>query len=346
MPKYVFAVTIGDPAGIGPEITARMLAEVNGRNDNHGIAVGEASALERGALADGLDVEIRSVDRFDVPPQEGVLDVVDVGVLGDKLPGWGVIDAGAGRSSVAAIEQATHAALAGAVDGIVTGPISKAAIWASGSQHLGHTEMLGELTGVNAPDTMFVVRKTEVEGKQLRVFFATRHMSLRNALANLTRENLVASIKRAIRALQVFGAEHPMLAVAALNPHAGEGGAFGMEEIQVIRPAIEQAVAEGLHVVGPISADAVFHHGLIGRYDGILALHHDQGHIPTKTFDFTGTISVTVGLPILRTSVDHGTAFDIAGQGIADHRAMESAYLQAVQYAPRAPAIREAYGNG
>lgn len=345
MPDYVFALTMGDPLGIGPEITAKTLAEVNGRNGHHGIAVGEASALERGAAAAGLDVEVRRVERFDVLPQDGVLDVVDVGVLGDKLPDWGIVDAKAGRSAVMAIERATLAALAGEIDGVVTGPINKEAIWASGSKHLGHTEMLGELTGVSDQDTMFVVRKTRFEGKQLRVFFATRHMSLRKALDSLTRESLVASIERASRALQVFGESHPSLAVAALNPHGGEGGAFGTEEMEVIRPAVEEAEAAGAKVVGPIPADAVFHQGLIGCYDAILALHHDQGHIPTKTFDFGGTISVTVGLPILRTSVDHGTAFDIAGRGIADHETMRSAYLQAVDYAPCVPEIRKAYGN-
>lgn len=203
--------------------------------------------------------------------------------------------------------------------------------------------MLGELTGVTKQDTMFVVRNDAHGGHHLRVFFATRHMSLRRALDAITIESQVDSIERAYRALQIFGVQNPRLATAAINPHGGENGAFGDEEIEILRPAVEQVNASGLEVAGPIPADAVFHHGLIGRYDGVLSQYHDQGHIAAKTYDFDGTISVTVGLPILRTSVDHGTAFDIAGQGQADHGTMRSAYLAAVDYAPFVGGIREEY---
>lgn len=345
MTRHVLAVTLGDPVGIGPEITARTLAEQAGAADHHGVAVGDAAALRRGVEAMGLDVEVRSVDGFDVEPAEGVIDIVDTGVLGDDVPEWGKVDERAGKAAVAAIETATRAAMEQKVAGIVTGPIHKEAIWAAGSKHLGHTEMLGELTGVTEQDTMFVVRNSAAAGHHLRIFFTTRHVSLRKALDQLTKERIESSIRKAHTALQVFGVENPRLAVAALNPHGGENGNFGDEEIVHIAPACEAVRAEGLDVRGPIPADSVFHQGLVGRFDGVLSHFHDQGHIPAKTFDFDGTISVTVGLPILRTSVDHGTAFDIAGTGKAGHGTMLSAYLAAVDYAPYVDNIRRAYGS-
>lgn len=344
--RPVLAVTMGDPAGIGPEITARTLAEVGNRKGEHGIAVGDVGVLRRGVQAAGLDVEVRVVDGFDVaPPQAGTIDIYDTGVLGEDLPEWGVVDKRAGLAAVRAIEVATKAAMNGAAAGIVTGPINKEAIWAADSPFLGHTEMLGELTGAASQDTMFVVRNTGTPGHHLRIFFTTRHMSLRKAIDEITQESVERALRNAHRALTVFGTPQPRIAVAALNPHGGENGAFGSEEIEYIRPACAAMKQAGLDITGPIPADSVFHQGLVGRYDGVLSHHHDQGHIAAKTFDFDGTISVTVGLPILRTSVDHGTAFDIAGTGKADHQTMLSAYLAAVDYLPCVPAIRAQYGR-
>jgi 4-hydroxythreonine-4-phosphate dehydrogenase len=340
----VLALTVGDPVGIGPEITASTLAEFAGSPDHHGIAVADLVAMQRAVGVLGLDVEVRAVAGWDVPSAgEGVIDVFDIGVLGEDMPEWGTVDARAGQAAITAIEVAAHAAMEQQVAGVVTGPINKEAIWAAGSEHLGHTEMLGELTGVTKQDTMFVVRNDAHGGHHLRIFFATRHMSLRKALDDITVEAQIDSIKRAYRALQVFGVEHPRLATAAINPHGGENGAFGDEEIEILRPAVEAVNQDDLGIAGPIPADSVFHHGLIGRYDGVLSQYHDQGHIAAKTYDFDGTISVTVGLPILRTSVDHGTAFDIAGSGKADHGTMRSAYLAAVDYAPFVGGIREEY---
>ena len=344
MQPYVLALTLGDPVGIGPEITARTLAEVAGRPDAHGVAVGDAAALRRGVQACGLDVDVRCVSDFSVPDAgPGVIDVLDTGVLGERLPDWGVVDADAGRAAVESITVATRAALAGDVAGIVTAPINKEAIWKAGSEHLGHTEMLGELTGVTRQDTMFVVRNTAVAGHHLRIFFTTRHMSLRKALDGVTRQAVAHSIGEALTALRVFGVDDARLAVAALNPHGGENGNFGTEELEHIGPACDEARRDGLPVTGPVPSDSVFHQGLTGRFDGVLSHFHDQGHIPAKTYDFDGTISVTVGLPILRTSVDHGTAFDIAGSGKADHQTMLSAYLAAVDYSPFVPRLRAEY---
>ncbi len=346
MTRHVLALTLGDPVGIGPEITASTLAAQASASGHHGVAVGDPAALRRGVEAMGLDVEVRVVDSFDVEPAgEGVIDIFDTGVLGDDVPEWGKVDKRAGQAAIASIEVATKAAMDRKVDGIVTGPINKEAIWAAGSEHLGHTEMLGALTGVTKQDTMFVVRNSAAEGHHLRIFFTTRHVSLRKALDQLTKDKIEESIHQANTALKVFGVPAPRLAVAALNPHGGENGAFGDEEIVHITPACEAARADGLDVYGPIPADSVFHQGLVGRFDGVLSHFHDQGHIPAKTFDFDGTISVTVGLPILRTSVDHGTAFDIAGTGKAGHGTMLSAYLAAVDYAPFVENIRKTYGS-
>jgi 4-hydroxythreonine-4-phosphate dehydrogenase len=344
MTRPVLALTVGDPVGIGPEITLATLAQHAGDPAHHGIAVGDLAALDRARTALGLDVELRSVSSWDTEPAgAGVVDVFDIGVLGADVPAWGQVDARAGRAAVVAIETATQAALDGVISGVVTGPINKEAIWAAGSEHLGHTEMLGALTGVTEQDTMFVVRNTHQPGHHLRIFFATRHLSLRKALDKITRETQLGSIRRAAQALEIFGVPSPRLAVAAINPHGGENGAFGDEEIVHLAPAVADAQGLGLDVSGPIPADSVFHHGLTGRYDGVLSQYHDQGHIAAKTFDFDGTISVTVGLPILRTSVDHGTAFDIAGKGVADAGTMRSAYLAAVEYAPFVDGIRAAY---
>lgn len=334
--RPILAVTLGDPGGIGPEITARTLAEPWAGEQARPLAVGDAAVLRRAIDVCDLDVKVNAVSavsqaRF----TPGVIDVLDLGIAGDDLP-WGVVDATAGHSAIKAIEVATKAALDGEVDAIVTSPINKEAIWAAGSQHLGHTEMLGELTGSRRFNTMFWIRG-------LKIFFATRHLSLRHALEQITKPNIEHSIREAYTALEVFGTERPKLAVAALNPHGGENGKFGDEEIVAIAPAVEAAHADGLDVVGPVPADSVFHQGLEGAYDGVLSLYHDQGHIASKTVDFHGTVSVTVGLPILRTSVDHGTAFDIAGTGKADPGTMRSAYRAAVALAPFADRLREVY---
>lgn len=339
MTEPVLAVTIGDPAGIGPEITVRALAEAAGQASARGIAVGDPSVLRRAARVCGLDVEIRPVRTWDPEPAEAnVIDCFDIDVIGDVELAWGEVSALAGKAAVTSIEVATKAALSGEVAGVVTAPIHKEAIWAAGSEHLGHTEMLGSLTGSTRNNTMFVVRNK-------KIFFTTRHVSLRTAVDQITEERVYHGIQEALTALRVFGHDDPVLAVAAINPHGGENGNFGNEEIVHIGPAVQRAQQDGSQVFGPVPADSVFHQLMQGRYDGVLSQYHDQGHIPAKTVDFDGTISVTVGLPILRTSVDHGTAFDIAGQGIADHGTMRSAFLIAADYAEFAGRIRAEYGN-
>jgi len=334
----ILAVTMGDPVGIGPEIVARTFATAAADVRARGLVVGDPSALARAIAVCELDLDVRAVDAVDEAEFEaGTVDVLDTGVLGDEELPWGKVDPQAGRAAVAAIERATQAALDGEVGAIVTGPINKEAIWAAGSEHLGHTEMLGALTGSSSPATMFVVR-------ELQIFFTTRHMSLRKAIDRVTRQTVLEAIESSWGALQVYGYEEPRLAVAALNPHGGEGGNFGREEIEHIAPACEDARAAGMPVVGPVPADSVFHQGLEGRFDGVLSHFHDQGHIAAKTFDFADTVSVTIGIPIVRTSVDHGTAFDIAGTGVASADTMTAAYRAGARFAPYADRARERWG--
>ena len=337
MSPPLLALTLGDPAGIGPEIVARTLADPPSEPEAQGLAVGDPDMLRRAAKVCGLDVTVRAIDEVaDAAFEPGVIDVLDIGVTGGDVE-FGKVSATAGRAALAAIEAATQAALAQEVQGVVTAPINKEAIWAAGSAHLGHTELLGELTGSSRSSTMFVVH-------DLKIFFTTRHESLREAIDGITRESVSRAITESWTACQVLGHDEPRLAVAALNPHGGEGGSFGREEIDHIAPACEDARAHGRDVYGPVPADAVFHRGLQGRYDAVLSQFHDQGHIAAKTVDFEGAVTVTMGLPILRTSVDHGTAFDIAGTGRASAGSMAAAYATAAGFAPRAPALRAAYG--
>jgi 4-hydroxythreonine-4-phosphate dehydrogenase len=257
-----------------------------------------------------------------------LFEFIHVPVDGASDVRWGVVSGVAGAAAARWIEAAVDLCGSRRADAMATAPIQKESLWAAGVKHLGHTEMLAALTGSPNPQTMFEVRG-------LRIFFATRHMSLRAALEALTVDSQLSSIQSALKALQVLGVASPRLAVAAVNPHGGENGAFGREEIDIIDPAVEKAQALGLPVFGPVPADSVFAQALSGRYDAVLAQYHDQGHIAAKTVDFDGTVSVTMGLPIIRTSVDHGTAFDIAGKGVADPSSMVEAVVLAARLAAR-----------
>ena len=334
----LLGITEGDPAGIGPEITVQAIHNMADERSFIPIVYGDPAIISRACSVTGLSETVRRITSEEqIEPEPNVINVVDTGTIphADSIE-WGSVQELAGRAAIASIEAATAAALSGKIDGVVTSPINKEAIWKTGSEFLGHTEMLGSLCGTPDTDTMFVV-------SGLKIFFATRHMSLREAVDSIRRDLIDHEIHKALRALKVFGCNSPKLAVAALNPHAGEGGHFGTEEIEVLRPAVKSACAEGYNVVGPVPADSVFHKGVIREYDGILSLYHDQGHIASKTLDFDGTVSVTAGLPILRTSVDHGTAFDIAGQGAASPMTMQSALHVASDFASFVPAIREEY---
>jgi len=318
MPSSVVAVTIGDPAGIGPEIVVRALAQDAVQRSVQALVVGDRWVLERAMEVTGTTLEFSPA---------GPVRLLDLANVDHRLQ-WGKIQATAGAAAGQFIERAVQETLAGRADALATAPINKEALWRAGYRYLGHTEMLGALTGSPDPLTMFAVRN-------MRIFFLTRHMSLREAVAEVKRDRLAAILPQIVGELRTLGFDRPRIAVAALNPHAGEGGALGKEDLEEIAPAVQDARGQGWQVDGPVPADAVFAQALDGRYDAVLALYHDQGHIAAKTLDFHGAVSVTLALPFIRTSVDHGTAFDIAGKGLARAESMAAAILMAGDLAKR-----------
>jgi 4-phospho-D-threonate 3-dehydrogenase / 4-phospho-D-erythronate 3-dehydrogenase len=330
MGRPTLALTLGDPAGIGPEIMAKALAEGSAYEHLVPAVVGAGGVLEQVIEGCGLDLELRRIEHpGEARGERGVIDVIDLDNIGDVR--FGEIVGDQGRAALEWIERACALAREGAVDGIVTGPINKEAAKQGGLRFPGHTELLADLLGADPDDvyTMFVVGK-------LRIFFLTRHLALRDAIDALETDRVHTAIVRVAGLLGELGVESPRVALAALNPHASEHGMMGDEEERVLEPAVERARADGVEVVGPVPADAVFHQGHEGRFDGVIALYHDQGHIAAKTLDFFGTVSATLGLPVIRTSVDHGTAYDLAGRWEADARGQVNALRVGAELAPGA----------
>ncbi|MGH2398853.1 MAG: 4-hydroxythreonine-4-phosphate dehydrogenase PdxA [bacterium] len=314
MPRI--AVTIGDPAGIGPEIVVRAAAMDAVRQAARLVIVGDRRTIER--AMDVTDTRLRFGED---------IDLIDLANVPADVT-WGKIQRSAGAAAGQFVERAVREAREGRVDAIATAPINKEALWLAGYPHPGHTEMLGALTGAGDPLTMFQVRG-------MRIFFLTRHLSLREAIGKITRARITEVLPRIDAELRSLGFDRPRIAVAALNPHAGEGGALGTEDRDEVAPAVADAQARGVHASGPIPADSIFAQTLEGRYDAVLSLYHDQGHIAAKTLDFHGAVSVTLGLPFIRTSVDHGTAFDIAGTGKARADSMAAAIIAAADLVRR-----------
>lgn len=328
MKKPLIGIPMGDPAGIGPEIAVKALA--CGRLYDHcrPLIIGEIETLK------AIESIVRTGCTFNAveKPEEGVYTPGSIDVISLANPALSVLEPGkvnaeAGRSAYSYIAEATKLALSGSIAAMATTPINKESIKAAGISAIGHTEMLAELTGTDDPLTMFQVRN-------MRVFFLSRHVSLRRSCDMVKKERLLDYIIRCDAAVRMLGVENSVMAVAGLNPHNGEHGLFGDEEGKEVEPAVAEARAKGINVVGPVPADSVFHQALMGKYGAVLSLYHDQGHIATKTVDFERTISLTIGMPFLRTSVDHGTAFDIAGKGIASSLGMEEAIRLAAEYAP------------
>jgi len=327
--RPLLAVPMGDAAGIGPEITLKALSGKFANSISRCVAIGDASILERTSHFPNMpQIKINYIaSPTDGDYSEGVLNVISLDILKAEDVELGKVNAAAGKASYEYIKKAVELAMDGSVKAVVTTCINKESLRAAEVPYIGHTEILGGLTGVKNPLTVFCL-------KDLLVFFLSRHISLAKAIEYVTKEHLVDYIHSAYKTLWQLQQEGGTFAIAGLNPHCGEHGLFGREEVDEIMPAVEELQKEGLPVVGPISADAVFHQGLQGRFSSVLSLYHDQGHIATKTADFARTISLTGGLPILRTSVDHGTAFDIAGKGIADEVSLEEAIRVAAKYAP------------
>jgi 4-hydroxythreonine-4-phosphate dehydrogenase len=307
-------ITMGDPAGVGPEIVCRALADLSPADRAEIVVFGTKSILERANALAGARLSFGALDSTS---PKGTVRVVDVRVPGSELVRDGTMTAAAGACSYGYIERAVSAALAGDISVIVTAPINKEALHAAGYPFEGHTELLAHLTGVKSSFMLLASEK-------LSTIHVSTHVSLAGAVQRATMERELATIQVGNAHLKRLGIARPRIAVAGLNPHSGENGLFGTDEIERIKPAIEAARSEGITVTGPIPGDTVFYRALQGEFDLVVAQYHDQGHIPTKLIAFDTTINVSLGLPILRVSVDHGTAFDIAWQGIARHDNMNA----------------------
>jgi 4-hydroxythreonine-4-phosphate dehydrogenase len=338
--RPILGVTMGDPAGIGPEIIARAAAEPVATAASRPVVIGSA-----GVMRQALDLV---GSRFDLHPVRDVgdcrwapdtLECLDLGNADSAALPRGAVSAEAGRAAYEYIERAVALAAAGRIDAIVTAPINKEALAAAGVKHAGHTEILADLTGTRDFAMLLM-------GKDLRVIHVTTHVALRRVPDLVTRERVLRTIRLAQQTMVGLGRPAARIAVAGLNPHAGEEGLFGDEEQKAIIPAIEAARAEGLQVFGPLPGDTLFSRARGGEFDIVVAMYHDQGHIPVKTLGFeydeaagrwTGLsgVNVTVGLPFLRVSVDHGTAFDRAWKGTANHESMTEALEVAVRMLER-----------
>lgn len=328
MKKPLIAVPIGDPAGIGPEIVAKAIASQEVFQTADCVVVGDRNVMENAINLVNANLKIHLITAPEEGNyQEGVLNLVDLHNIAMDEFEFGKVNGMCGKAAYEYIEKSITFANDGKVDAIATTPINKESLRAGNINYIGHTEIFASLTHTEDPLTMF-------ETNGLRVFFLTRHVSLRDMLDMITKERIEDYVKRCLAALEKLGVTEGTMAIAGLNPHSGEHGLFGWEEVNEIMPAVEKLRSEGYNVVGPIGADSVFHQAAQGKYNSVLSLYHDQGHIATKTLDFEKTISITNGMPILRTSVDHGTAFDISGKGFASPVSMIEAIRLAAKYAP------------
>lgn len=335
----VLGLTMGDPAGIGPEIILKSLEQLAPRvaaGELAPLVIGTASCIEASAGALGLGIEIVTDS---VPAAWPKVRVVEAAAAREPTPP-GKLSAEGGRLAYAAIERAVQLALAGEIDAIVTAPINKEALNAAGHSFAGHTEILAELTGSKGSCMLLA-------HDQLKVSHVTTHVALADVPKRITPERLRRVFGLTHQAMLDLGIEEPRIGICALNPHAGEGGLFGREDADVITPVIEEFRAQGMRFEGPVPGDTVFVKALGGQFDAVVAMYHDQGHVAVKTMGFVmdpasgrmsalSGVNVTLGLPIVRTSVDHGTAFDIAGQGIANPQSM----LEAIEFAERLVSAR------
>ena len=325
MSKPRVGITLGDVAGIGPEIVLKSCLEERVYDFCHPVVIGDKRVVDMVIQDFDFSLEVHVIeDTNDGRYETGVVNLIDLGNIDMDHFAYGTVSANAGQAAYDYIAKGVELFNAGQVDVIATSPINKEALKAAEVPYIGHTEILGGLTNVTDPLTMFEV-------DSLRVFFLSRHVSLRKAIDMVKKERLVDYIKRSIIELDKLGVKGTLI-VSGLNPHNGENGLFGDEEMTDIIPAIKECQALGLDVAGPIPADSVFYKGFNENCSAVLSLFHDQGHIATKTYDFHRTISLTLGMPLLRTSVDHGTAFDIAGQNIADPISMIEAIVLAAKY--------------
>lgn len=329
------AITMGDPCGIGPEICAKLFAA---GLSHPAFVIGDAGVMSRTIADLGLELEVRRIlHPSDVCQRSGTIDVLEASQLPPDLR-IGTIDARAGQAAHDYVVRAIDLAQAGLIDAVVTAPIAKEAMKAAGITYPGHTEILAEKSDTS--DFAMMLANDE-----LRTVLVTIHVALKEAIALVTRDRVLRTIRLAHQACRAYGIAKPRIAVAGLNPHAGEGGMFGSEDIREIAPAIADARQEGIDASGPWPGDTVFMRARRGDFDIVVAMYHDQGLIPVKYMGIDHGVNVTVGLPFIRTSVDHGTAFDIAGTGKASHESLRYAFDQAVKLAMACHEIRAPSGR-
>jgi 4-hydroxythreonine-4-phosphate dehydrogenase len=323
--RPLLVITMGDPAGIGPEIIAKVIDSGEIFPLCRPVVVGDSGVMKKQIENMRLSVSVHGIASLaDADPGTGKIDVLDLHNVDISKHAWGRPNISSGRATVEYVKKAAALAMDQNADAIVTAPINKEMMNAAGFNYGGHTELLADVTGSKEYGMMFV-------GGGLRVILATIHLALKDVARTITRGTVLKSLRLANRAMEYFGIEKPRIGVAALNPHAGEGGLFGNEEWDEILPAVIMAREEGIHASDPIPADTLFYKARNNYYDIIVAMYHDQGLAPLKMLAFGNAVNVTVGLPIIRTSVDHGTAYDIAGKGCADPTSL----LEAVKLAAR-----------
>ena len=338
MERPILGITMGDPASIGPDIAAKALAELSVYIKTRPFVIGDRNAMADALRITSLKLTLSPIAKVgDARFTHGTIDVLDLHNVEMAKLVYGKVSAMCGKASVEYIERGIRMALAKEIDAVVTGPIHKESINQAGCPHPGHTEIFGSMTNTKDYAMMLL-------SEDLRVVHVSTHVSLQQAIHRTKKPRILTVIRLANRAMKALGIAEPKIAVAGLNPHAGEHGLFGDEEIKEIVPAIEEAKAEGIRADGPIAPDTVFGRARGGLYDIVVCMYHDQGHIPLKTLGFTfdratqkwtsvAGVNVTLGLPIIRTSVDHGTAFGKAGKGTAAQDSMLDAIDVAVKLA-------------
>ena len=325
--KPAIAITMGDPCGIGPEVVVKALADPRVYASCRPMVIGNTYAMNQAVRATGLPIAIRETDDpIGAGEDPATVDVVDIHNLNPEDILVGQLSVPCGKAAMEWVTKAGELALAGIVDGIATAPLNKEAAAMAGYESIGHTELLQELSGARIVPTMLMA-------KNLRVVHLTTHRSLRAACDYVKKDRILDFLQLTHDSFVKWGFPNPRIAAAGLNPHNSDGGLLGNEEADEIAPAVAAARERGIDAVGPIPADSVFHQAISGRYDAVLAMFHDQGHIPVKVYGFEESVTANLGLPFVRTSVDHGTAFDIAGQGIAQHVSMLESIRLAVELA-------------
>ncbi|MDP7162596.1 MAG: 4-hydroxythreonine-4-phosphate dehydrogenase PdxA [Phycisphaerae bacterium] len=312
--KPTVGITMGDAAGIGPEIILKAFRTGDLYQLCRPLVLGSADTMEYYKKLFGIEVAINAAnDPSEAEYKDGRLDILDLGLVDVANLKVGVVDPGPGKAAVVYTQEAGRLAMSGTIDAIVSAPLNKESMRQAGYHFEGQTQILAELTASRRYGMILLLG-------EVRVMMLTTHCSLREACDAVTKEKVLSMIELAHESLQTFGIAKPRIAVAGLNPHAGEGGLFGTEEVEGSIPAIKAAAAEGIDAVGPVPADVVFVKARDGQYDLVLAMFHDQANIAAKLLGFGQVVTVLAGLPIIRTSVGHGTAFDIAGEGIADEK--------------------------